>query len=47
MQCLTFYYYLSLFFESSLFQAGDYEAAVIAYTEAITQNPKLHSYPLC
>ncbi|CAH8477194.1 unnamed protein product [Schistosoma haematobium] len=27
----------------SLFQAGDYEAAVIAYTEAITQNPKLHS----
>lgn len=35
------------FFESSLFQAGDYEAAVIAYTEAITQNPKLHSYPLC
>ncbi|CAH8448955.1 unnamed protein product [Heterobilharzia americana] len=27
----------------SLFQAGDYEAAVIAYTEAISQNPKLHS----
>ncbi|VDO84961.1 unnamed protein product [Schistosoma margrebowiei] len=43
MQCLTLYYYLSLFFESSLFQAGDYEAAVVAYTEAITQNPKLHS----
>nr|CAH8832956.1 unnamed protein product [Trichobilharzia regenti] len=30
----------------SLFQAGDYEAAVVAYTEAISQNPKLHSYPL-
>ncbi|TNN09718.1 Dynein assembly factor 4, axonemal isoform 3 [Schistosoma japonicum] len=27
----------------SLFQTGDYEAAVIAYTEAISQNPKLHS----
>nr|CAH8832962.1 unnamed protein product [Trichobilharzia regenti] len=27
----------------SLFQAGDYEAAVVAYTEAISQNPKLHS----
>ncbi|CAH8834483.1 unnamed protein product [Trichobilharzia szidati] len=27
----------------SLYQAGDYEAAVVAYTEAISQNPKLHS----
>ncbi|CAL8099861.1 unnamed protein product [Calicophoron daubneyi] len=27
----------------SLFRAGDYEAAVVAYTEAISINPKLHS----
>ncbi|TPP61892.1 Dyslexia susceptibility 1 candidate protein [Fasciola gigantica] len=30
----------------SLFRAGDYEAAVIAYTQAISLNPKLYSYPL-
>ncbi|KAA0197838.1 Dyslexia susceptibility protein [Fasciolopsis buskii] len=29
----------------SLFRAGDYEAAVVAYTQAISLNPKLHSYP--